>query len=303
MKKRYQRWKCFAFLIPSLAGVSVFVFIPFWDVVRRSFMSTFGDTFIGLQNYRSVFTNTAFKLAAGNTGRFLILCVPSLKVISLLLANIVYHRNRSSNPVIRALRKNHIFDKLYSQSMQFYRRVCLLPMAVPVASLVFVWNMLFHRNGLINSYLGFSEDWLHSSSAFAVLTVSFLWKNTGYYVVLWLSGLENIPESLYEAAELDGAGTFSKFYHITLPGLKPMTSAVLILALTNAFKVYRECYLLAGEYPDKSIYMIQHIFYNWFRDMAVEKIAAGAVVTVCIFTVIVFPFRKKGGGNLETLYR
>lgn len=277
--KRYQKLKCFAFLIPSLAGVSVFVFVPFWDVVRRSFTSAMGDTFTGFQNYRTVFTNTAFRLAAGNTGRFLIVCVPLLMVISLLLANIVYFQN-----------------------MQFYRKVCLLPMAVPVVSLVFVWNMLFHRNGLLNSYLNLSSDWLHSSSAFGILAVSFLWKNTGYYVVLWLTGLKDIPESLYEAAVLDGAGTLAKFLHITLPGLKPMTSAVLILALTNAFRVYRECYLLAGEYPDKSIYMIQHIFHNWFRDMSIDKMAAGAVVMVCIFTIIVFPFRKKGGGNLETLY-
>ncbi len=277
--KRYQKLKCFAFLLPSLAGVSVFVFVPFGDVVRRSFTSAMGDTFTGLGNYRTVFTNTAFRLAAGNTGRFLIVCVPLLMAVSLLLANIVYFGN-----------------------MQFYRKVCLLPMAVPVASLVFVWNMLFHRNGLLNSYLHLTEDWLHSSAAFTVLVVSFLWKNTGYYVILWITGLKDIPDSLYEAAVLDGAGTLAKFIHITLPGLKPMTSAVLILALTNAFKVYRESYLMAGEYPDKSIYMIQHIFHNWFRDMSIEKMAAGAVVMVCIFTVIVFPFRKKGGGNLETLY-
>lgn len=280
MNKRVRHFKCFAFLIPSLVGVSVFVFVPFGDVVRRSFTSTIGDTFTGLHNYYTVFHNTAFRLAAGNTGRFLIVCVPLLMVFSLCLANIVYFRN-----------------------MQFYRKVCLLPMAVPVSSMVFVWNMLFHRNGILNSYLGLSNDWLHSSSAFVILIVSFLWRYMGYYVVLWITGLEVIPKSLYEAAELDGAGTLARFFHITVPGLKPMTSAVLILALTNAFKVYRECYLLAGEYPDKSIYMMQHIFHNWFRDMSVEKMAAGAVVMVCIFTVIVYPFRKKGGGNLETLYK
>lgn len=279
MKKRYKKFKCFLFLVPSLAGVSVFVFLPFGDVIRRSFTSTTGEAFTGFQNYHTVFTNTAFRLAAYNTGRFLIVCVPLLMAVSLFLENIVHFQKR-----------------------QFYRRVCLLPMAVPVASLVFVWNMLFHRNGLLNSYLKLSVDWLHTSSAFGILVISFLWKNTGYYVILWLTGLEGIPESLYEAAVLDGAGTMAKFFHITLPGLKPVASAVLILALTNVFKVYRECYLLAGEYPDKSIYMIQHIFHNWFRDMSIEKMAAGAVVVVCIFTVIVYPFRKKGGGNLGTLY-
>ena len=275
-----QRLKCFAFLVPSLAGVSIFVLIPFGDVVRRSFTSTLGDTFTGFQNYHTVFGNKAFRLAAGNMGRFLVICVPVLMVLSLLLANIVYF-----------------------QKLQFYQKICLLPMAVPVSSMVFVWNMLFHRNGLLNSYLKLSEDWLHSSSAFVILVVSFLWRNMGYYVILWITGLKEIPGSLYEAAVLDGAGVLARFFHITLPGLKPMASAVLILSLTNAFKIYRECYLLAGEYPDQSIYMMQHIFHNWFRDMSVGKMAAGAVVMVCIFTVIVYPFRKKGGGNLETLYK
>lgn len=280
MKKGYRGFLCFLFLVPSLAGVFAFVFAPFGDVVRRSFTDAMGDTFTGLENYRTVFENTAFRLAAYNTGRFLAVCVPLLMALSLLLANIVY-----------------FWD------MQLYRRVCLLPMAVPVASLVFVWNMLFHRNGLVNSYLHLTGDWLHASSAFAVLAASFLWKNTGYYVVLWMSGLGAISESLYEAAALDGAGPFAKFLYVTLPGLRPTAAAVLVLALTNAFKVYRECYLLAGEYPDKSIYMVQHIFHNWFRDMSIEKMSAGAVVTAALFAVMVFPFRKKesdriaGGGE------
>ena len=72
-----------------------------------------------------------------------------------------------------------------------------------------------------------------------------------------------------------------------------MTSAAFVLAVTATLKSYRESYLLAGEYPDRSIYMIQHLFHNWFRDMSVEKMSAGAVIVVCIFAVMVWPFRKK----------
>lgn len=120
-------------------------------------------------------------------------------------------------------------------------------------------------------------------------------------MVLWLTGLEKIPKELYEAAAVDGAGFWRKFCSITLPGLKPVFSAAFVLAITGTLKSYRESYLLAGEYPDKSIYMIQHLFHNWFRDMSMEKMAAGAVMLVCIFAVIVYPFRKKGGGNLDSL--
>lgn len=278
MKLTYHKGKDFLFLLPSLFGVSIFVFLPFADVVRRSFTNLTGDTFVGLQNYRTIGENEAFQLAMGNTLKFLGVCVPLLLLLSLLLANIVYFGKR-----------------------KFYQNVCLLPMAVPTASLVFIWNMMFHRFGVLNNFLHLSIDWLHSSYAFAVLTISFLWKNLGYYVILWITGLEGIPKSLYEAAALDGAGAFTKFRYVTLPGLKPMASAAFVLALTGAFKSYRENYLLTGEYPDKSIYMIQHMFHNWFRNMSMEKMTAAAVVIVCIFAVIVYPLRKKGDGNFDSL--
>ncbi len=278
MKKKYFQREIL-FLAPSLIGVSVFVLIPFVDVVRRSFTDVTGKAFVGFQNYRTVAGNQAFRLAMGNTVRFLMVCVPLLLAVSLLMAQLAY------------------FGK-----SRVYPKVCLLPMAVPIVSLAFVWKILFHANGMVNSYLGTSVDWLNSSYAFAVLVASFLWKNMGYYVVLWATGLEGIPKSLYEAASLDGAGAAAKFFHITLPGLRPMASAALVLAVTGTLKSYREAYLLAGEYPDQSIYMIQHVFHNWFRDMSMEKMAASAVAVAIAFAVMVYPFRKKGGGNLETIH-
>ncbi|EOS21437.1 hypothetical protein C806_04420 [Lachnospiraceae bacterium 3-1] len=273
-KKIYCNRKDFAFILPSLAGVSIFVFLPFADVVKRSFTNVTGEMFVGLHNYKIVVENEAFHLAMGNTLRFILVCVPLLLICSLLLANTVYFG-----------------------MAKIYRNFCLLPMSVPVVSLVFVWKMVFHRNGLINSFFDIETDWLNSSYAFWILVITFLWKNMGYYVVLWLAGFQGIPKSLYEASNVDGAGVLPTFWHITLPGLKPMFSATLILAITGSLKSYRECYLLAGEYPDKSIYMIQHLFHNWFRDMSVEKMSASAVVIVCIFAVVVYPFRKKEEGK------
>lgn len=270
-KWKKDSWKDVIFLLPSLAGVSLFVLAPFADVVRRSFTDVMGETFVGLDNYRTVFANQAFRLAMGNTLKFLLVCVPLLLGLSLALANVAY------------------FGK-----GRIYQKICLLPLAVPVVSLVFVWKMVFHANGMLNSYLGLSIDWLNSSYAFAVLSASFLWKNMGYYVVLWVTGLEGIPRSLYEAASLDGAGAGARFFYITLPGLRPMVSATFVLAITGALKSYREAYLLAGEYPDKSIYLLQHMFHNWFQDMSVEKMAASAVVAVIIFAVFVYPLYREG---------
>lgn len=274
MKKGKRRE--FVFLIPSLAGVSVFVFLPFADVVRRSFTNATGKVFTWFDNYETVVVNSAFRLAIGNTGRFLLVCVPLLLVTSLLLANII-----------------HFCGSGAKRQWKFSRNICLLPMAAPVVSLMFVWQMVFHKHGLINTYLGLSQDWLNSSFTFWVFAATFLWKNIGYYIVLWLAGLEAIPGELYEAAAVDGAGAFTKFRYVTLPGLRQVISAAFVLAVTATLKSYRESYLLAGEYPDRSIYMVQHLFHNWFRDMSVEKMSAGAVILVCIFAALVWPFRKK----------
>lgn len=277
-KQLQTNWKDFFFLLPSLCGVTIFVFLPFLDVVRRSFTNLTGSQFTGLLNYQTVLRNSAFRLAMGNTLKFLAVCIPLLLALSLILANLAYFG-----------------------CLNYYQSICLLPMAIPAVSLVFVWNMLFSRYGILNSALHLSIDWLNSSFAFWVLSDTFLWKHMGYYVVLWITGLNGIPKSLYEAASLDGAGAFAKFWYVTLPGLRPMAGAVCILAFTGVFKTYRECYLLAGEYPDKSIYMVQHMFHNWFRDMSIEKISAAAVAITCMFAVLVYPFRKKGGGNYGSL--
>lgn len=291
LMKSHRNWNCisrskknnleyFAFILPSLLGVSIFVFIPFCDVIRRSFTDVSGTVFVGFSNYGNLAENTAFMLAMKNTGRFVAVCVPLLLIISLILANFIF------------------FGKY-----NFLRKICLLPMAVPIASLVFIWQMFFHKYGLLNSWFHMDIDWIHSANAFWVLIFSFLWKNMGYYVILWIAGLQGISSSLYEAASVDGAGALKKFYYITMPGLMPMASMTFVLALTGSFKSYREAYLLAGEYPDKSIYMVQHLFQNWFRELSLEKMAASAVILVCIFAVVVYPFRKKGGDNLEDCIR
>lgn len=161
-------------------------------------------------------------------------------------------------------------------------------MAVPVASVALVWRVLFHRKGLVNAVFSSfiadyqAVDFLNSSSAFYVLLFSYLWKNIGYDMILWLSGLAAIPESHYEAAAVDGAGAAARFFYITLPQLLPSASMIIILSLINTFKVFREAYLIGGNYPDDSMYMMQHIFNNWFTSLDVQKMSAGAVLMAAV---------------------
>lgn len=263
------------FLLPSVTGVAVFILIPFMDAVRRSFFEAMGDKFVGLKNYQTVIRNEAFRLAIKNTGRFVLVCIPILMIFSLFIS-----------VLISGMRKYQ----------DFFKTSFLLPMGIPVASVVLLWKMVFSQNGLLNHIIvmsgGSGTDWMNSSKAFYVLVFSYLWKNIGYDMVLWLAGLKGIPISLYEAAAIDGAGTFMKFRYITLPGLLPTVFVLFVLSLVNSFRVFREAYLVAGNYPDSSIYMMQHLFNNWFITLDIQKMCAAAVLVAAVIIIFILVVQK-----------
>ena len=104
-----------------------------------------------------------------------------------------------------------------------------------------------------------------------------------------------ISPEIYEAARVDGAGEWQCFARITLPNLKGTSFTVLILSVINSFKVFREAYLVAGDYPNRSMYLLQHLFNNWFRDLELDKMAAGAVSMSAIMVILILGFWKLGG--------
>ena len=110
--------------------------------------------------------------------------------------------------------------------------------------------------------------------------------------VLWLSGISAINPALYEAAQIDGAGSIKRFVKITLPNLMPTLFTVTVLSLLNSFKVFREAYLIAGSYPDDSIYMLQHLFNNWFSNLDVDKMCAGAVMMASLVFILIMILQK-----------
>lgn len=258
------------FILPSLIGVAVFTLLPFLDVFIRSFQSAISREFSGLENYYDIFSNAAFKLASQNTIKFVLVCIPLLLAISLAIA---------------------VFLNKFVQASQILRTAFLIPMAVPIASVVLIWNIVFHEQGVLSGVLSnfnmVGQDWMSTGYAFWVLVISYIWKNLGYTIILWLAGLNAISKEIYESAKVDGAGDLKCFTKITLPCLKPTLYTVAVLSLLNSFKVFREAYLVAGDYPDKSMYLLQHLFNNWFREMSFGKMAAASVVmAVIIFGLI-----------------
>ncbi len=270
MNRKKEAFFGYCFILPSLAGCLVFVILPFGDAFVRSFTNSFTRQFAGLTYYKEIFTNLSFTTALANTGRFIGYCVPVLIGLSLSLA-LLLTKNVIGRGALRAS--------------------FLLPMAIPVASVALLWQLLFHRAGLVTNVLialGRTEiDWMRTDWALLCLIISYIWKNIGYDMVLFIAGLGGISPSLYEAASVDGAGGARQFFSITLPCLRPTLFTVTVLSLLNSFKCYREAYLVAGNYPHGSIYLIQHTLNNWFSSLEIEKLSAAAIVTALIILCLV----------------
>lgn len=251
------RW---CFLLPSFLGVAVFVLIPFGWVVVTSFSK-------GLSNYKSVLTNEAFLLAVKNTLLFTGVGIPLLLLLSFVAALGIYK----------------------SKYMRVLKSIYLLPMAVPTAVVVLIWKVFFHKAGIAGQILEVFHieaiDWLAGDYAFWVLIISYIWKNMGYTIVLWIAGMAAIPEAVIEAARVDGANEWQNLRYMILPQLKPVFFTITMLSFLNSFKVFREAYLVAGSYPQRSMYLLQHLFNNWFTNLEIDKMSSAAVLLAVFFAL------------------
>lgn len=267
-KDLIQSWM---FLGPSVLGVSVFFIVPFLVVVYYSVIrSPLNPEFVFFENFQNVLGNSAFKIAVKNTVDFSIISVPLAVILSLGLALMLEEK-----------------IPLKSQFRTFF----LSPMMVPVASVVLIWQVLFHNNGVMNELLlhfGADKiDWLKSEWALGVIVILYLWKNLGYNMILFMAALANIPKELLEAAEVEGSSAFYKFFAIKLRYLSPTVLFVTILSMINSFKVFREIYLLTGEYPVERLYMLQHFMNNTFESLDYQKLSAAAVLLAIVMVAII----------------
>ena len=275
LRRRIHLWM---FLFPSFLGIMVFMILPFGDVIRRSFLTVVTQKWVGLQNYRTLFQNQAFCLAVKNTLRFTGVCIPLLLLLGFWLAWLLCGM----------------------KGVRWIRSLYLFPLAMPTATTVLVWKMVFYPQGFLNKLLSqigtvtglwgsIFHDYLGSDLAFWVLVFSYIWKNSGYTMVLWMAGILAVPKEQTEAAWVDGAGSWQRFYYVVFPQLRGCLITILILSFLNSFKIYREAYLVAGSYPDESMYLLQHLFNNWYVNLEFDKMAAASVcIGAVLFVVIVW---------------
>ncbi len=275
-----------SWLMPSILGVLVFFLIPFGVVMYYSVLDNpIFANFVGIDNFLSLFKNSAFIRASRNTAIFSLIAVPLSVVLSLWLA---FALN----------------SKIPGKS---WLRTCFLcPLMVPIASVVLVWQVIFHYHGTLNQIteLFGAEpiDWLKTNWSYMVLTIMFLWKTLGYNMILFMSAIAGIPQDIIEVAELEGAGGWYKFVHIKLRYLSPTILFVTILSIISSFKMFREVYLLTGDYPYESMYLLQHFMNNTFNSLDYQKLSSAAVLLCLVMILIIglmFLGERKFGEDVE----
>jgi multiple sugar transport system permease protein len=281
----------FIFLGPSLTVIFVFFFLP----VFVAFMMSFTDfdiyalgnfyylRFIGVDNYSKLLNDPLFWTALKNTFYFVLVGGPLSVAVSLGTAILL----------------NSKFIKLKS----LFRVIYFLPVVTTLVAVSIVWRYIYHpRFGLLNYVLGFigigPVDWLgdpnFSMPAIILLAV---WKNFGYNMIIFIAGLQNIPEELYEAASIEGASAWQQFKNITVPMLAPTTLFICVITMIGYFQLFAEPYVMTQGGPLNStlsivLYMYQEGF-RWWNIGYSTAIAFALFVIILIGTVIQFKLQKE----------
>lgn len=255
-----------------LMGIFLFYVIPFGITIAYTFMDGTGNkAFVGLKNYVEVLQSEAFQLASKNTLFFILICVPAIICLGLIIALM-------------------LSKKLVGN--RFFRPVIVFPLVLPVASVTKFFEIFFAKAGILNTLLGSAGpegiSYLNSKYAFVVLALLYLWKNTGFIIVLFLAGLSAIPKEYYEVAQVDGATYWQQHIKITIPLLYPTFFFTIIFSIINCFKAFREAFSLGGNYPNSSIYMLQHFMNNNFHNLNYGRLSVAALLTFIIIFLFVF---------------
>lgn len=287
--KRYKRimysdyfWAA-VFLLPNFIGFLIFILFPVLASFGLSFAQwdLLGDiSWIGLSNYQELISDKIFIQVLWNTIYFTVGTVPFGIIISLFLAI--------------ALNQKII-------GVKFYRGAYFLPVISSTVAVAVVWQWLYNPEfGLLNYILdlfGISgPNWLSSTTwAMPAVIITSIWKGLGFNMLLFLAGLQGIPQTYYEAAEIDGANWFAKFWHITIPSLSPTTFFVVIMSIIGSFQVFDVIYVMTEGGPARSTSVLVHYLYQnafeYFRMGYASAIAY--VLFFLVFTVTLIQLKRQ----------
>lgn len=266
--KKLRKWKGLLFVLPSLSGVLVFYMLPFLKSLVYCFTMGLNEKhFVGLANFKALFSNQNYQLALFNTTFITGIALPSLCFLSLMMALIIE----------KQLKK-----------LKWLQGVLLIPMALPAASLMLLWQDLFAEKGILNALFNTQTHWLKSGYAPWIIIFMIIWKNLGYNVLLIIGSLLMMPKEYEEAAQLDGSSFMKIARFIKIPYLVPMLFFTVVISLSNCFKIFKEVYLLQGDYPQNNLYLLQHFMNNHFAKLNYDLLTTAAFTLYTVLFVVIF---------------
>ena len=274
----YKKYAPYLFLLPAVAVLLVFFFIPFFQTIGLSFFdyssSIYNPTFSGIDNYIKLFKEPIFYKVMFNTFGYLIIAVPFLVIFPLFIAIMI-------NQKIRGI--------------QLYKILIYLPViiSIVVAAIAFKW--LYAEQGILNYLLSLLHikpiGWLVDTNwaLFSVALVT-VWKGVGYYMMIYLASLMSVPQDLYEACDIDGASFIQKHLTVTIPHIMPTIALVSTISTISAMKVFAEIYVMTKGGPlNSSKTIVYYIYERAFENLDLGYASALAVIlliVVMIFSLI-----------------
>ena len=279
---RKRRLTALAFLLPNLIGFLLFTLIPVMTAFVLSFMewdSANPAKFVGLKNFMALFRTRSFRVALWNTIYYTVGVVPLTIVVSLALAVLF------SKPI---------------RGIAFFRAAHYFPYLASIVAVAGVWQFLYNADaGPINMFLksiGLANPprWTASTTwAMPAVIIMNVWRSCGYYMIMFVSGIQAIPSHLYEAAMLDGAGGLQRFRYVTLPMLSPTMFFVSIICIINSFKVFGAIYVMTQGGPGGSTsVLVYEIYTQAFSNFKFGFASAEALVLfLLIFIVTLIQYR------------
>lgn len=256
------RHRVIALCLPGFAGFILFFIYPAIKSFYYSLMdNTHTKRFIFLDNYKRVLTNKYFQLALTNTALFSLIGVTLILTLSLAIAF----------SLIKAKGKNGLIKRSF-----------ILPMLLPTAGVIAAWHYFFNNDYYFNL--------MKTSGFLAALPIYllYIWKNTGINIIIITAAASGIPQEIYEAASLDGAGGLTVFRKVTIPCIRPAIFFAGVLSLVNSLKIFKESYLFFGSsYPPDSVYTLQYYMNNHFLKLNYPILASAMVVFTTLISVII----------------
>lgn len=286
---RSESFTAWAFMAPGLLILAVFVFWPIIYGIPLALTNYSGISemnYVGFENFANAFKDHNFLISLLNSLLYVII-VPFIQVISILMAILV----NSRIPGVKG-----------------FRTAYYIPVVTSMVAVALIWSWLLGNNGVVNYILievgviSKQVSWLSSSAtALYVLMFISLWKGLGYYMMLYLAGLQNIPSDLYEAARVDGAGRLRLIWNITIPLLKPYILFCTLISIMSAVRAFDEMYILTKGGPGTSTLTSSlYIFQKGMEQFSFGYASALGLIVgfmLAVLSVIVFLFNRKGGVN------